>query len=241
MAFAVILNAPFAMAETVDPEKFRCEIPSGMEEASFNIDKETLYHQPNYLNETKSEYEEKLAAEVESKKGNKCGKVNDFTKYIEKADCTSSGQSIVEITESFASKAAYGNTNEVHDVYRGLCCLFVDPDTLECKDTRTVYYDDLSKCIEGADYCQRRQWLVSTSGAGLMKLYIRQIYAWGAGTAGFIAVVVIIVSGIQIQVSGVSGDISSAKQRITQSLAGLALIFLSGVLLLAINPDFFGS
>lgn len=46
------------------------------------------------------------------------------------------------------------------------------------------------------------QWLISSTGAGILKTYVKQIYVFGAGIVGFIAVATIVGSGIQISVSG---------------------------------------
>ena len=55
-----------------------------------------------------------------------------------------------------------------------------------------------------------------------------------------IAVLIMVISGIQI--SAAAGDqqaVTNAKNRIVQSLGGLALLFLSGIVLYTINPTFF--
>lgn len=114
------------------------------------------------------------------------------------------------------------------------------PDCSYCTETRTIYYDNYTDCNENASHCERRQWLISSTGAGLVKTYVKQMYIFGAGIGGFIAVVIMVASGIQISVSGVTGDISAAKDRIIQSITGLVLLFLSGLILYTINPTFFG-
>jgi len=66
------------------------------------------------------------------------------------------------------------------------------------------------------------------------------IYTWAAGFVGLIAVGVIMISSIQISLSG--GDsqaVTNSKDRIVKSLAGLAVLFLSGLILYTINPNFF--
>ena len=66
------------------------------------------------------------------------------------------------------------------------------------------------------------------------------IYRWAATIVGLVAVIVIIVSSIQLSVAGGdSSAVESAKRRILQSIGGLAVLFLSGLILNAINPDFF--
>lgn len=162
----------------------------------------------------------------------------DSDGFYNKADCTAAGKVVTEVTEVFAGEVST-DENLVANVYKGLCCLVVEDKTGKCRDARAIYTEDFGTCNSNALQCEKRQWIIGVSGAGIIKVYVKQIYSWGAGIAGFIAVVVIIISGVQIQISGVSGDISQAKQRIMQSIAGLVLIFLSGILLYTINPGFF--
>lgn len=88
--------------------------------------------------------------------------------------------------------------------------------------------------------CQEVQVLLCSGGTCLINSYIGSIYRWAATVVGLIAVLVIIVSAIQLSVSG--GDqsaVDDAKRRIIQSISGIAVLFLSGVILNAINPNFF--
>ena len=79
------------------------------------------------------------------------------------------------------------------------------------------------------------------TGTEILKNYIAIVYKWGAGIVGVIAVLVIILSGIQMMMSGGedASGVEEAKKRIYRSVAGLILLFLSGVLLYVINPNFF--
>lgn len=89
-------------------------------------------------------------------------------------------------------------------------------------------------------YCQPVQVYLSRGGTALITGYIATIYKWAASIVGLIAVTVIIISAIQISVSG--GDtqtIDQAKGRIVKSLSGIAVLFLSGLILYTINPTFF--
>jgi hypothetical protein len=89
-------------------------------------------------------------------------------------------------------------------------------------------------------YCQQVQLILSDSGTDLIYAYVGGLYRWAASVIGMIAVLVIVISGIQI--SAAAGDqqaVTNAKNRIFQSLGGLALLFLSGVILYTINPTFF--
>lgn len=181
-----------------------------------------------------------------------CGKENPTSGAYEKGDC-SAGTDIKFITEisepigGTISSESTGGEGEVIEVYKGICCMAGGyttsaKDAFYCAQTRNVYYGDYSKCTSDynqANYCQKVQWLISKTGAGLIKTYVKQIYVFGAGIVGFIAVAVIVGSGIQISLSGASGDITTAKDRIIQSLMGIALLFLSALILYTINPTFF--
>lgn len=82
--------------------------------------------------------------------------------------------------------------------------------------------------------------ITGQSGADIFGKYISMLYKWAASIVGIISVLVMVFSGVQISMAG--GDtakIDSAKNRIMQSIIGLVLLFLSGVILYAINPGFF--
>ena len=88
--------------------------------------------------------------------------------------------------------------------------------------------------------CNQVQVFFSKGGTSLLEGYIKTIYTWAASIVGLIAVAVIVVSGIQISVSGGdSGALTSAKERIVRSLLGIAILFLSGLILYTVNPNFF--
>lgn len=88
--------------------------------------------------------------------------------------------------------------------------------------------------------CRQIQAVLSKGGTSLLYGYIGMVYRWGASMVGIVAVLVIVISGIQISAAG--GDpeaINSAKKRIIQSIAGIVVLFLSGLILYTINPTFF--
>lgn len=88
--------------------------------------------------------------------------------------------------------------------------------------------------------CQQMQAIISDGGTSFLYGYIGTFYTWAAGLVGIIAVTIIIFSGIQITVSGGEPDaVSNAKSRIIKSLSGIALLFLSALILNTINPNFF--
>lgn len=77
-------------------------------------------------------------------------------------------------------------------------------------------------------------------GSGLLNVYVGLIYRWAAGVVGVVAVLIIIINSILIITSqGDQSKIDNAKGRIMQSLAGIAILFLSSLILYAVNPDFF--
>lgn len=90
--------------------------------------------------------------------------------------------------------------------------------------------------------CKEIQAVLSKGGTALIYGYIGMIYKWAASIVGVISITVIILSGIQMSASG--GDpeaLSKAKTRIVQSLSGIIILFLSGIILNTINPNFFTS
>lgn len=113
-----------------------------------------------------------------------------------------------------------------------------------CYDTKNQgvsYYSDYAtgSCPDEVT-CTTVQVIFGTSGIGILKTYIAIVYRWAAGIVGIIAVLVMIISGIQISMDQGSGEaIGAAKTRILQSLAGLAVLFLSALILYTINPTFF--
>lgn len=88
--------------------------------------------------------------------------------------------------------------------------------------------------------CQVIMAVLAKGGTSFIEGYIGLIYRWAAGIAGLIAVGVIIISSVQISFAGgEAGEIDKAKGRIIKSLAGLAVLFLSGLILYTVNPTFF--
>ncbi len=81
---------------------------------------------------------------------------------------------------------------------------------------------------------------LSQGGIGVINVYVSLIYRWVAGIVGVIAVLIMIVSGLQIiTAQGESEAISAGKKRILQSIGGIALLFFASGLLYMINPTFF--
>lgn len=74
---------------------------------------------------------------------------------------------------------------------------------------------------------------------GYIVNYSRIVFAFAGGIAGLLAMLMLIVAGIQIMTSSGEEQITQAKSRIQGALLGLALLSTSGLLLYLINPCFF--
>ncbi|MEK7672654.1 MAG: hypothetical protein AAB373_02100 [Patescibacteria group bacterium] len=88
--------------------------------------------------------------------------------------------------------------------------------------------------------CREVQVILSKGGTAMIYGYIGTIYRFGASMVGIIAVTVIVVSGIQISASGGNQEaIGAGKTRIMKSIFGIIVLFLSGLILYTVNPNFF--
>lgn len=68
--------------------------------------------------------------------------------------------------------------------------------------------------------------------------YIKKLYSFGIGVVAIIAVIMIMISGLQwIFAAGSSGKIQQAKSQITAAISGLVLALCSYVILNTINPQ----
>lgn len=77
---------------------------------------------------------------------------------------------------------------------------------------------------------------IDLSGNALTN-YTRIIFAFAGGIAGGLAMLMIIISGIQIMTGG--GDMGPAKTRLFGAIAGLIVLAGGSLLLYEINPCFF--
>lgn len=235
-------GAPLAKAETV----FQCKLPGNY--AEWDEAKVAGGGAENEAYNTWKKGLETIYGNVY--KQSSCGALNDTTKLYEKGDCSKTdedgkgGKIVTEITEPIAPSVKLDANTFILDVYQGSCCLapYKDPQTgkITCSDVRTIYTDTYTHCTENGINCQQRQWLIASSGIGLLKLFVKQVYTWGAFAVGFIALGTIIFNGFKISMSGVSGDVSDSKNKILQAISGIVLLFLSSLILYTINPDFFG-
>ncbi len=78
------------------------------------------------------------------------------------------------------------------------------------------------------------------SGVDLLSSYFGMWYKFGALVLGLIAVLVMVISGVQISMGGASEEgVSSAKTRMMAAVLSLILLFSSALILKTINPLFF--
>ncbi len=80
---------------------------------------------------------------------------------------------------------------------------------------------------------------IEGGAVGIMKEYVGRVYLFGTGLVVVVAVIMLIVGGIEIMVVGGIASTDSGKQRITQALLGIVLVALSALILNWINPSFF--
>jgi len=79
-----------------------------------------------------------------------------------------------------------------------------------------------------------------SDGIDILTTYTTLIYRWLAGFIGIAAVLLIVIGGIMISSAGANQEgMDHGKKLITSALAGLALLFVSSLILYTVNPDFF--
>ncbi len=82
--------------------------------------------------------------------------------------------------------------------------------------------------------------VISGSGLGGISGYVSMIYRYASWAIVTLAVLMLIVSGIQMSLGGAIPDkVAEARKRIFQIIGGLVLFFMIGVILRTINPTFF--
>ena len=78
------------------------------------------------------------------------------------------------------------------------------------------------------------------SGTDLAMEYVSMLYKFGASLMGILAILVIVVSGVQMMTGGAEeANYTDAKDRILQAIFSLAILFSSALILRTVNPDFF--
>lgn len=93
---------------------------------------------------------------------------------------------------------------------------------------------------ESSVTCSVMYYVSGKNGIEIFSQYVKYLYKWAAGIVGIVAVFTIVYNGIAISMSA-GGEITEAKNRIMQSIVGLVILFLSGLILYTINPTFFTS
>lgn len=183
-------------------------------------------------------------------KGNNLGCLDSNEDDVCDPQCGTNGKSLEVLSEGDSILAT-----EIHEPLGGfdetltsgnieVSRVYWKWDCYEADNSSTSRYEEYSSgasCSAGTDIdCSLVQLIFADSGTGILKTYIALIYRWAAGIVGIIAVLVIVISGIQISMDQGSGEaIGAAKTRILQSLAGLAILFLSALILYTVNPTFF--
>lgn len=187
--------------------------------------------------------------------------INDFIKTLEsQQDCVNedeakSGKIIQFIEEPFSDPGDVGsgeNTFTLRDCFRNVL-QYTIVESNGAKTARTMSSVDKTCATKLADdvdsgnnnlnakfTCQPIQVVLGPGGTSFLFGYIGILYRWAAGLVGIIAVTVIIFSGIQITISGGDSEvIGKAKSRIIKSFSGIAVLFLSALILNTVNPNFF--
>jgi hypothetical protein len=89
-----------------------------------------------------------------------------------------------------------------------------------------------------------REWtqiVTGDNGNEILINFASMLYRWLAGFIGVVAVLMLVVGGIQISTAGANQEgLQDGQNRILAALVGLALLFLSSLILYTINPNFFG-
>lgn len=74
----------------------------------------------------------------------------------------------------------------------------------------------------------------------IISQYVKMIYQWGAVVVGLLAVLMLVVGGVQYSIYGMDPAAKDdAKERIKQALIALVILLLSGLILKTVNPAFF--
>lgn len=74
----------------------------------------------------------------------------------------------------------------------------------------------------------------------LLAEYVSMIFKYTAALGAIIAVLVIMFAGFQLMVSGDGNEaLGNAKTMIQKTLTGVALLFLAGLILYTVNPNFY--
>lgn len=82
--------------------------------------------------------------------------------------------------------------------------------------------------------------VITPTGLQGFQVYVAMIYRYASWAIGILAVLVIIIGGIQMSLGGANQEnVTKGRKLIFQAILGVALFFLIGVILRTINPTFF--
>ncbi len=102
------------------------------------------------------------------------------------------------------------------------------------------------ECMHGMFYCypdvKKAEANLSVKIGGVSKIsdlgqYVNILYQWMLGVAGVIAIVMIMIGGLQWVLSPAVGDIKKAQDRIQNGIIGLILLFCIVLILKVVNPQ----
>lgn len=80
----------------------------------------------------------------------------------------------------------------------------------------------------------------SNDAFGILSQYVSMIYRYVLALSSIIAVLVVMFAGFQLMISGGDSEArTTAKTMIMKTLSGIAMLFLVGLFLYAINPNFY--
>ncbi|MCF7845856.1 MAG: hypothetical protein K9L85_01330 [Candidatus Peribacteraceae bacterium] len=123
---------------------------------------------------------------------------------------------------------------------------FVAPPTKACEKgvedkTQTTSADGKTiKWVCRKDSIVWNQVIEGADGNEILTNYAELIYKFLAGIIGAVAVLMVVVGGIEIATAGANQNgLQSGRDRILAALVGLAILFLSSLILYTINPTFF--
>ena len=117
------------------------------------------------------------------------------------------------------------------------------PSKIPCIESESdVYTEDEhgNQWVCKANSTVWQQVISGDDGSEILTLDAGMIYKWLAGFIELLAVLFIVVGGIQISTAGANQEgVQAAKDRIIAALVALTLLFLASLILYTINPNFF--
>ena len=81
--------------------------------------------------------------------------------------------------------------------------------------------------------------LTATPGLGTFFTYFNQLWPWLIGTSAGIALLMALVGGLQVILSGGSVEASGGLDRLKNAFLGLLMLAFAGLILTTLNPSFF--